>query len=1101
MLANSESDAPPAASFYFDPPDEHQPLTKPSPRSFKKHKVLPRPRTDPAPSDSASSNSLASPNLSSFHADSTTPSSAPATPPRIRRDSDICTIGPDLPPTPPAHSRGSPDMRSIPDSNTTSAENPTPGTVAAGSSTSVPGTPTLQKSPPTPDVTPPQINRRPKPFRPILADRIPSGATGESRTESFITARESPGASEEEDRATPRPPPISTSTSQSTEKPRANTTPRKSNDVGLGLGFDMEDKLTPRYKEEFTTFDGEWMSNCEVEQEWDDNLDRNVTVRKRRANPSRTGRIEVIEDATVSPTNATKALRSVSLHERMQAAPPPQHLPLEFTQRRKSRHTASTSGSSISTDVRRSSGMSSKSTVSTIVEAILVDVPPQRQKTLRHVKKQNTLRESGSERPPLSSTSTSTSMRLSEKPRPFSRMPGNTPMSRTGSVASAGTVNSVASRKARREVWRSGGIPVVVIPGRVDSLQSRSSGPPSLRTTHSHRSKRSISLGAVPRWSHGAAKDTGSYGERPARRGRSVSVSDSMFQLDQLTMDYPPIVPRRTSSLSAPTSRNTSRAGSRAGSLTAESLKAHNSLVEQLGQGPSPPPPLPPLPLTVKGEYNPPSQDTNVGSDSRKLQSPPSGELHRNDAGNQKSLVDHNGDPFFGKRLTAHNTPFSQASVETNGTHSVADIAEAMAVNIYSHQNRSVLMIHHMSKPVSVITTNEEQQEKTVQHQHQHQPQPQPQPSTGSSDTRQTPEKPGNPEITTSGPDGGPVTPPQPQYSMDDVDSPLRNPREPPKPPALKFIPATPSGLTPAAEREKMLGNFFEETQKRPSLVRRAFSLRKSSDNSVPRRPSLLSRTLSLSRTSRAEEVVDDAKPEEDATTPVPQYPTADDTPADESKLHPFWRPAYEEDTDSDDSVCDCHRLEDEDHYDDFPSLDHQAAAPRRRSLTERMRRTFAILPLDDTDRYITTDRRSPERRTIKRTPSGNLRVMPHRGSLSSVRFSGLYLRDGDEERPSSAPEGSHRRVWGVEKRVDDRGRRLFPNWQDKLDQYRPQNLQRRLSEHRRQKRTEALRQKISGPREVRDGVGEVVKRNSYKGISYQTDSRIYASENQQSLP
>jgi hypothetical protein len=919
-------------------------------------------------------------------------------------------------------------------------------------------------------VTPPQVARRPKTFRPVLADRIPSKATSESRTESFRTARESPGPSEEEEKTTPRPFISTRAPHSATERP-VESKSRKANDVGLGLGLDLDDKLTPRTKQEFFTFDGEWASNSEVEQEWDDNLDRNVIVRKRRGNSnSGNGQAEVIEDVTVTPTNATKALRSVSLHERSHAVPSPQHLPLEFVHGAKSRRTASTSESSISTDVRRFSGMSSKSTVSTIVEAILVDVPPQRQKTLRHVKKQTTLRDSGSEISP--SSSASTSVRQSERPR-RPKIPVNSAGSRTDSVASTGTVNSIASRKARREVWKSGAIPVVVIPDRLESLKSKSSGPPSLRSTNSHNSRRSNSLSAVPRSSHFAAKDLYSSVDRP-RRGRSISVSDGVFPNDQLTMDYPPIVPRRTSSLSAPTSRNTSRAGSRAGSLTAESLKAHNALVEQMKEEPPPPPPMP-------VQYVPPIQSLNSQSDQKPLGSVPSVELHKNEkneSSNQKSLVDHNGDPFFGKRLTAHNTPFSQASVETNGTHSIADIAEAMAVNIYPHQNRSVLMIHHMSKPVTAA--NETQPASSVR----------PEPSGLSN------KPPANPAITASGPDGGPVTPPQPQFSMDDVDSPLRNPRAPPEPPALKFIPATPSGLTPAAEKERMLGNFFEETQKRPSLVRRAFSLRRSSDNTIPRRPGLLARTLSLTRTSRGDALGNPGS-EEQKKTYVPQYLTADDIPPDESKLHPFWRPTYGPGLDLDDPYNDARP--ENGYQDEHVWAVEERPVPLSRSLSERVRRTFSILPLDDTDHYITTDRRSPERRTIKRTPSGNLRVMPHRGSFSSVRWSGLYLRDGVDERPSTAPENFNRRLWGVEKRVDDRGRRLFPNWQDKLEQYKPQNLQRRLSEHRRQKRTDALRQKISGPREVRDGVGEVIKRNSYKGPSYQTTPQIYASGNRQS--
>ncbi|KAI0903607.1 hypothetical protein F4823DRAFT_568529 [Ustulina deusta] len=1058
MLAASETVAPPATttSLYFDPPYEHQPLAKPSQRSFKKHKALPRPRADKTAPIVSSESLRASRDISNDDIATLNLKKEPITPLRITQDfPDTRVIGPDLPPTPPAHSRTSSGSQPILTSSPPPAESSAPSQVAAGSVTPIPGTPTLQRSPPTPDVTPPQVGRRPKAFRPILSDRLPSKATVDSRTESFKTARESPSPSGEE-KTTPKPYISSARTSQNVEGRQVHSNSGKPQDAGLGLRLDVDDNLTPRTRQEFFAFDGEWVSNCEVEQEWDDNLSRNVMVRKRRGYPEGKRRAEVVDDVAVTPTNATKALRSMPLHERVQTAPSLQHFPPEFSSKSKARWTASTSESSLSTDLRRSSGMSSKSTVSTVVEAILVDVPPQKQKTLRHVRKQTALRDSGSEFSPPSSTSTS--VRQVEKTR-RPRAPGKPAAPRTDSMASTGTMNSIASRKARREVWKNGGIPVVVIPDRKDSLKSKSR-PPSLRPTNSHHSKRSSS---VPRSNLAGAKELSTTSDNSRRRGRSMSVTYGSFPTDQLTMDYPPIVPRRTSSLSAPTSRNTSRAGSRAGSLTAESLKAHNALIEQERIQ---------LPQ-VMVERAPPIQNTSSRSDQKQLCPAPSVESHKNETPNQKSLVDHNGDPFFGKRLTAYNTPFSQASVETNGTHSAADIAEAMAVNIYPHQNKSVLMVHHMSR--SMNSANEKQPESSSGRE----------PSAGGISS--------NPEITTSGPSGGPVTPPQPQFTMNDVDSPLRNPRAPPEPPAIKFIPATPSGLTPGAEQEKMLGNYFEETQKRPSLVRRAFSLRKPSDNAIPRRPGFLSRTLSLSKSSRRD-TAENPDLERNKKTILREYPTADNPPPDVSKLHPFWRPADDDDIDPDDFVYD---VPEEAHQDDrYSPFDHHPTPLRRRSLSERVRRTFAILPIDDDDHDITTDRRSPERRTIKRTPSGNLRVMPHRNSLGGVRWSGLYVREGGDERPSTAPEDFNRRLWGVEKRVDDRGRRLFPGWQEKLEQYRPQNLQRRLSEHRRQKRTEALRQKISGPREVRDGVGEVIKRKSYSGPSYQSSSQTHAPSN-----
>lgn len=1079
MLASAETVSPAASTtLYFDPPYDQPPLGKPtygSPRAFKKHKVLPHPRNNRPNSTSRNRHSC---NLSidtTSTLESRGEAEEPSTPtnPKLDDSPNVKVPGPALPPTPPAHSRTSSGSHSIQPSSPTYVGSP----VRSATNTPVdttPRTPPHQTSPPTPDVTPPQPERRSRPSRPVLADRIPSKATADSRTESFTTAPENVESSEEEDKLqlTPRPILTSSKATQTVARRVLDARQRKAVDVGLGLGLESDDNLTPGTKQEFSKFDGDWGNTAsEAEKGWDVKRERNVKVEKRRVQPKTNGqKAEVVEDVTIAPTNATKALRSMPLSGRLhtQSSPPPE------STNRDTRWTAlSTSESSVSTDVRRSSGMSSKSTVSTVVEAILVGTPPQRRKTLRHVRKQPALRDSSSEISP-SSSSANTSLRQvdsAQRSRPPMRAIDGTV--RSESLASTNTVYSVASRKARKEVWKSGGIPVVVIPDRRTSVKATE--PPSLRSTSSHHSKRTNSLSSAPLSNYSKAKDLTPYFDKPSRRGRAMSESEGSTRVDELTMDYPPIVPMRRSSLSAPTSRNGSRAGSRAGSLTAESLKAHNTFLEeeskqqhqQQNQQQYQPPPH----VTV--ERAPPVEYMNSSPDQRQLDPAPSVESHKDGSHDHRPLVDNNGDPFFGKRLTAHNTPFSQASVETNGTHSAADISEAMAVNIYPHQNKSVLMVHHMSKPVDPAVAANALREPQL-------------PQNGNATAMA--KFPNTPKISASGPDGAPATPPQPQFSMDDVDSPLRNPRAPPEPPAIKFIPATPSGLTPTAEREKMLGNYFEETQKRPSLVRRAFSLRKSSDNVRP--PGFLSRTLSLSRTLR-KDTAENPGLDKSKDAKSTQYPTVDDLPADESKLHPFWRPAFDDDHDD---------------YNDWehdipPEVDTVYRYPpvaRRRSLSERMKRTFAILPIEDEDHYTASGQRSPERRTVKRTPSGRLRVMRHHDSSSSLDWgTRRYSRDYESEgRPSTAPDDANRRVWGIEKRVDDRGRRLFPSWQDKLEQYRPQNLQRRLSEHRRQKRTEVLRQKISGPREVRDGVGEVIKRNSYKGPSYQSASHVQPTSN-----
>jgi len=518
--------------------------------------------------------------------------------------------------------------------------------------------------------------------------------------------------------------------------------------------------------------------------------------------------------------------------------------------------------------------------------------------------------------------------------------------------------------------------------------------------------------------------------------------------------------------------------------------------------------------------------------------------------------------PFFGKRLSVQNTPLSVASADTAAT-SQAEVSEAMAVNIYPHQSKSVVLVDHSAKP------------------------------SESSSLEQYKSSPTDiPVVKTSDANGGaPATPPQ-QFSVDDVDSPLRNPRAPPKPPAINFIPATPSGLTPTTEKQKQLGNYYEMTSEKPkrsmSLLKRALTRRTSDYGPSPGRPvGILTRTFSLSRNIRNL----DKRPR------LKRRSTADSVPPDETRLHPHWRPAYVEDDRCD--CCSCCSDHDEDEYDDvnhheddehdsrdgddengrtyrYPPIDNRpspsspsfpnAAAPPRRRLSERIKRTFAILPLqssnddndgardarysaaaaaDDDDRYYpATAHDAPDRRTIRRTPSGNLRVMKFRRSMESLTARGsLPLpavaaaaaasasasggSSGDSQRRGRGVERRYTRLWrslSLRARESIRRRGSFvgagsgggsrggkgdvvvrggggggdggsgyerggggggdsnggttgflPALGDRI------NIPRRLSERRREKRTQELRGMISSPREVRDGVGDVIRRNSWR--------------------
>ena len=1008
-------------------------------RMFKKHKVLPHPKRD-TPHGMSSPEGRHLPRRYDLTVDTSLSrkhGSQPSSPPVLNHRPRRIGSGPDLPPTPPAHSRNSSSTHSALPSSPTFVASPTLSLEnTATRAPAAPATPPNQRSPPTPDVTPPQPANRPRALRPLISPRTVSrSATTDSRTESFKTAREDPYTSEEEERkSTVRPSAPSARTSQTTVRRLSGEKLRKPDGLGLGLESTPEKDLTPKQRGEFISFDGEWGSGSEVEQEWDYNLQRNVTVRKRRKAPEtpRTPRAnghrdEVTEDTMVTPTNATKALRSMPLHDRTVTYP----LPRDVSDRGIPWTAPSHSQSSIP-DVRRFSGMSSRSNASTIVEAILVDGPPRRRNTLRHVTKNRSLRDSSSDFSPVSSAPNSSVdiEHSGRRPRVNGRYHHD---ARHESYTSNSTINSVSSGKARREVWRNGGIPVVIVPARKSSVKSKSSREPSLRSTSSRRSKRSVSLNSVPILNGNGTRgnDLTPYFDRPSRRIRTMSESEGS---DQRTMDYPPIVPRRSSSLSAPTSRNVSRAGS----LTADSLRAHDALLAQKPQ---------------REPQHPPEV---------KLQPAPS-------LGSEKDLqhklsVDHHGDPFFGKRLSAQNTPFSLASVDTNGT--APEVSEAMAVSIFPHQNTSVLVVQH-SRKTSEGSEETQRELRTMLEQ---------------------------PTIKTTCPDSDvPVTPPQPHFSMDDVDSPLRNPRAPPEPPteppAIKFIPATPSGLTPATERQNLMGNYFEEMSKKPqrgmSLVRQALTRRRHSIDAhapaSPKRPGFFKRTLSLSRNVGKDP---NALSSRRASTAHAPYPTPDDAPAEENKLHPFWRPAYSDhghdhsgdENEDEDWVRDVDEPVEEVYR--YPPVDNRPPPPKR-NFSSRMRRTFAILPIKPDDEYLDGPE-GPDRRTIRRTASGSLRVMRHRASLESFRQAAPSYDSRPYTAPDSArpPKTSWRGGNGRTMSLTLGGKvRLLPALGSKLEDL--QNLPRKISERRREKRTQELRGKISGPREVRDGVGEVIRRSS----------------------
>ncbi|RFU28523.1 hypothetical protein B7463_g7819, partial [Scytalidium lignicola] len=1037
-------------------PPEHRRTSLEAPKGFnsggrtslKRHKLLPHPQDDLNLDVHVQLAEISRADLQLDTAASSKSSSETDSPHTLKHASG--RIGaPELPPTPPNNPYKSSGTYSETEAGPRQTDSSINGRGRSTDITSAPTTPPTQKSPPTPDVTPPR--HMPLTYRHPLSDRYPS-----SRTDSFKTAREQQSSSDEDATLAKRSvlPPVRQS------NPNALVSqeyPVRHKSIGLGLGLESDNEdtasTTPRpptssRQREIIGFDGSWESPSEeiseVEPEWDDDLMRNVTVRRRGHQRRRTGPAapEIKEDNIVSPTPATKVVRSLPLQEKLarhrlerQAADQsPTRVPTRVvSDTMPRRRVAEGPESPTNSNARRSSTMSAHSVASTVIEAMVVDTSPQRIRTLRHSRRQIGLRDFK----PDNSSQDSVVLPTPPQHQLLHKTAAKNIRAHQSLSSNATGTTIITSKKARQGVVKSGGIPVIIIPDRRSSTKSNK--PPSLRSMSSRRTKRSVSLSSAPL--SASSKFNDPEFQIPPRRKRTMSESATSRDSDQRTIDFPPTIPARRSSLSAPTSRNTSRAGS----LTAESLKAHNMqqfLAEKAVE-----------PTNVPAQSYPESPrshgDRHTYTESQKSQ----GDR------NTWLTVDHNGDPFFGTRMSTQPTPFSQASYDTAGTN--LEVSEALAVSIFPHQNKSVVVVDQ--RPAPLANSIPQVPKLTTTENYKGQPLSKPSGiATGKATTL-------------------PVTPPQSsKHPMDEVDSPLRNPRAPPQPPIIKFIPATPLSEDDA----KQLGSTAHDSN-RPStsdgnsastgslsLLRRALSKRRGSETVIPLNTSLLKRTFSLSG-KRKDESTQTSKAN---AKPETLYPTVSDQPPDSTKLHPFWRPTkFWDDLEDDDRGFYYGYLDDygpEEGRRRHSMYDDRVRLPER-SLSWKLKNAFTLRPARNAYEP------AIERRVIHRSPSGNMRVVK-RQSNSSLRRSpsernprGHYYAP----RSTSTPPPVRPYARGTRARVDEIRPHTMSGLGLKVESVSFSGLKRRLSEKRREQRSEKLRASISHPQGVRSGVDDVLRK------------------------
>lgn len=706
----------------------------------------------------------------------------------------------------------------------------------------LPVTPVNAISPPTPDITPPHGQLK-LPSRPYLALR-PSIAS--TRAESFRTAREHNPETEPE-----TSPPLATdnlSAAVPIEVPVANDAihdpmSQMLNEDLHNTGYyderhSMEDRLPSRVDaaaskdedpaplpqaEEDTPTKTIDDSTSNAQHFPNVNLVLDNEAEPLTNIPPRNARHSIHEQVTMHPENGSR--RTKSLRDRLK-----QNRPINTASTEAFAHVIgwNDGGGNVSRIEEGSSNRWSGVSNLSAVEAYVVDSPikPRKRGTLRKVVKNDSLRTVSSPIPESNRTSMQSTSdsphRLVHKKQKLN----NHHRWSTGSEVSKRSLSwGSASIWQKQEV-----IKVAVIPERRSSLHTS--------TSSSQRHSRSISATSAP-----CNISMPPVSTPMTRKKRALSdshdKSPSIFE--------PPKIPARSSSLSAPTSRAHSRSNSinsqqvsvqreqaekdlRTTLERMESERLSASLRRSSDQSSSPTPA--PRKSTVEsvGSNKPAGVDaTKVAGNEDEVQA-----LERPVTIEVSGIAPGTKEWADLRPATIHGTPFSQASMLSASP----DIVEARIVNFFPHNNESLQLIepYRLSETPAVKALKEQ--------------------DLGRSRTVPTTK----------------VTMTTPRASnhillVENVDSPLRNPRKPPEPPSLVSFAVIPP--TPQDELDAQLGPTPNTSPVKTRTIGRA-----------GRRPSLQGRGRSesfIKSLSRGLSLRNARNPKADQEL--------------DSTLHPFWRP------------------------------------------------------------------------------------------------------------------------------------------------------------------------------------------------------------------
>ena len=594
--------------------------------------------------------------------------------------------------------------------------------------------------------------------------------------------------------------------------------------------------------------------------------------------------------------------------------------------------------------------LSQLSATSTIVEATVYETPPRRRQRLRHSSKNPSLRTASS---PLSGSNRSSLVSSETKPRLHHKK------LRIAEVGNRTSVQSDSGVSMGLDLAKSveNAISTPEVPQRQSSLMSSLTVKPNRTLRRSQKPQRSTSRPAT------APDVSVGYHELSRRKTRAMSAftpSSDLSEIRGRTMgDFQPAVPTRASSLSAPTSKNASRATS----LTSTSLHKHNV-----------------------------QQGLHLNNRDRSLETSKERAIPLNTPEKQT-----NEDLLGGLRPSSMltRTPFSAMSMQSS-TPGPFEVNEATAINIYPHNNNSLLVVQQTSR-------------------------------RGSEPARLTTRITDNVRIAVNPTEAMPHL----SFTRQVPSSPLHTPRKIAKTPAVMLIPPTPFSRTSMSDD----ADFYRGRSSKSdppaatgpmSRARRALSARRYSETIItPLTRSLsLHRRESLSGTTRyrVRRRTDNADGNEDLN---------------KHKLSPFWRPrGFWND------------LDDED--DESEDRTQESGAPYVRN-TLGLPQTRVIAGPVALARRIGSLKRRKQQQQQQESPSAAFGVM----GQASGSFGGRVGQSAANRSAAQKLKDLERRVGVVARfehavhKVGRSGEPIFSVVQDAYDRLRANRVEERLERQR----------------------------------------------------